>query len=131
MAQASLPVPSSSLETDPDAYEQDNVHAYVSWSAYNSVYDVIASHFSSTRYKVRLSAKAYTALATHSTLSGYFATGEYWRRLRMWKWKVPVLALSPGSAYQRRDAGHGGVRPLCTAGGPRASQCSRTARCDE
>lgn len=39
-------VPATIVPEDPQSYEQDHVH---------TVYDEIAPHFSSTRYKVRLS----------------------------------------------------------------------------
>lgn len=46
---APRPLEIANVEGDPETYEDQNVHA---------VYDEIASHFSSTRYKVQSTVKS-------------------------------------------------------------------------
>jgi hypothetical protein len=69
------------------AYEEEHVH---------SVYEEIASHFSSTRYKVptlspTLQAHAHssmTAMASHRALSQFTFAGLSRRRHWLWKWQI-------------------------------------------
>jgi hypothetical protein len=79
------------VDDNPSDYEEKNVHA---------VYDEIASHFSSTRYKVRpdntvLLITTTPSLAVAHHRSVYFESAYWLGRLGLWhrKWKI----LAPAS----------------------------------
>lgn len=84
------------VDEDPQEYEDKNVHA---------IYDEIAVHFSSTRYKVSLcpyllisTTLSLTALAHNHCIHLQHFDGVGWSGFWHWQWEIPTTPF--GTAWQ-------------------------------
>jgi hypothetical protein len=90
MASPRAVVSAPKISGNAEDYENEHVHG---------VYDEIASHFSSTRYKVRSvniktsqPIKRVLALAYYRQIYLVPSCRIHWVRLGMWKWQIYVAA---------------------------------------